>query len=604
MNTRRNKKRPRKHRRKTRSRRQKGGDNEEYYTEELVEAIELGDIDNVISTLEQGADVNTRTQDTPILLRSVLHGDVEIVKILLKQPDIDVNAQQGDNRGATALIKALRSLKKYSQRYEKTIEIIKLLLKDKRTDVSIDTVYSTAFNAAMHNKAPPEIIDLINERIERKKNIAMTRLVTGKAKLDTGKKDPEDERDLVPVAKRDVATSISKFFGGKRKTRKNHRNLGGKKSKRKTRKTRSKRQRGGVINNNIKLIRSSMYGNKKTVGELLEQDGIDVNAKNSDGYTALILASSNGRTEIVKMLLEKRADVNAKDKYNATALIKASSNGHTEIVAKLLDAGADVNAKNDYGYTALIQASRNKSRNKHTEIVAMLLDNGADVNATDDDGDTALMKVINCNEDVDYDRWNIVENDIIKIVERLLAAGADVNVVNDYGKTALDIAEETGCTKQIKKLIIKNKTALIIPKVLERQQDRKNLAMVMSEKDVGNRGDGKMPYELGHKIGEYLGGGKRKTRKSKPKKRNRRSRKRAGANGDDSYDEGETTRESISQDEPFHVEGIDAIPLANEVHQLEMENLDDSWASHSSIDPNESFINPYESDESLDLIPN
>ena len=83
MNTRRNNKRPRKHGRKTRSRRQKGGDNEEYYTEELVEAIEVGDIDNVISTLEQGADVNTRTQDTPILLRAVLHGDVEIVKILL-----------------------------------------------------------------------------------------------------------------------------------------------------------------------------------------------------------------------------------------------------------------------------------------------------------------------------------------------------------------------------------------------------------------------------------------------------------------------------------------------------------------------------------------
>jgi len=244
MNTRRKSKIPRKHGRKTRSRRQKGGDNEEYYTEELVEAIEAGDIDNVISTLEQGADVNTRTQDTPILLRSVLHGDVEIVKILLKQPDIDVNAQQGDNTGATALIKALRSLK-YSQRYEKTIEIIKLLLKDKRTDVSIDTVYSTAFNAAMHNKAPQEIIDLINERIERKKNIAMARLVTEKAKLDTGKENPEDYfhflRDLVRVAKKDVATSISKFFGGKRKTRKNHRNLGGKKTKRKTRKTRSKR---------------------------------------------------------------------------------------------------------------------------------------------------------------------------------------------------------------------------------------------------------------------------------------------------------------------------------------------------------------------------
>ena len=69
----------------------------------------------------------------------------------------------------------------------------------------------------MHNKAPQEIIDLIREREERKKNIAMTRLVTGKAKL-------EDGRDLVPVAKRDVATSISKFFGGKskRKTRRRY----------------------------------------------------------------------------------------------------------------------------------------------------------------------------------------------------------------------------------------------------------------------------------------------------------------------------------------------------------------------------------------------
>jgi hypothetical protein len=193
---------------------------EEYNTEELVEAIEVGDIDNVISALENGADVNTKIEDTPILLRAIVHGDVEIVKILLKQPDIDVNAQQPDNMGATALIKALRSLK-YSQQYEKTIEIIKLLLKDKRTDVSIDTVYSTALNAARHNKAPQEIIDLIREREERKKNIAMTRLVTGKAKL-------EDGRDLVPVAKRDVATSISKFFGGKRnKTRKHKKNKKG-----------------------------------------------------------------------------------------------------------------------------------------------------------------------------------------------------------------------------------------------------------------------------------------------------------------------------------------------------------------------------------------
>ena len=284
------------------------------------------------------------------------------------------------------------------------------------------------------------------------------------------------------------------------------------KSNKRFRKTRSKR--GGVINNNIKLIRSSMFGNREAVKNLLKE-GADVNAKNSDGYTALILASSNGRTEIVAMLLDAGANVNAKDEYNATALIKASSNGHKEIVEMLLEKGADVDAKTHNGSTALIKASENK----HTEIVAMLLDKkyGAYVNATDDDGDTALMKVINCNEEDDRP-WYYVESDITEIMEMLLAAGADVNVVNNNNKTALDIAEETGCTKKIQKLIIKHKTALIIPKGLKRQEDRKNLEKLMSEKDVGNRGDGTMPYELRHKIGEYLGGGKRKTRKTRPKR--------------------------------------------------------------------------------------
>ena len=247
------------------------------------------------------------------------------------------------------------------------------------------------------------------------------------------------------------------------------------KSNKRFRKTRSKRQRGGVINNNIKLIRSSMFGNREAVRKLLEQDGIDVNAKNSDGYTALILASSNGRTEIVAMLL---------------------------------DAGANVNARtntNYWGSTALIRASENK----HTEIVSMLLDNGADVNATDDDGDTALMRVINCDEEDDRP-WYQVEYDIIEIVEMLLTAGADVNVVNNNNKTALDIAEETGCTKQIKKLIIKHIVAQPIPKHLEiqeqRKKDRVNLHMVMSAKRIHPDLERYTSYNLG---------GKRKTRKKK-----------------------------------------------------------------------------------------
>ena len=80
--------------------------------------------------------------------------------------------------------------------------------------------------------------------------------------------------------------------------------------------------------------------------------------------------------------------------------------------------------------------------------------------------------------------------------------------------------------KEIVKLLKQSIVAQTFPKHLERQEDRKNLAMVMSEKDVGNRGDGTMPLELRNEIGKYLGGGKRKTRTKKSKRPRRRATRR------------------------------------------------------------------------------
>jgi ankyrin repeat protein len=51
-------------------------------------------------------------------------------------------------------------------------------------------------------------------------------------------------------------------------------------------------------------------------------------------------AAFEGRTEIVKMLLDKGADVNAKDKYGQTALKVAASQDHTLVVDLLKQAGA------------------------------------------------------------------------------------------------------------------------------------------------------------------------------------------------------------------------------------------------------------------------
>ena len=74
------------------------------------------------------------------------------------------------------------------------------------------------------------------------------------------------------------------------------------------------------------------------LNEALEA-GADVNAENA-GLTVLMTAASNGRTAIVKALIEKGANVNSRTRAGKTALSYATRRGHTAIVTLLRNAGA------------------------------------------------------------------------------------------------------------------------------------------------------------------------------------------------------------------------------------------------------------------------
>ncbi len=100
------------------------------------------------------------------------------------------------------------------------------------------------------------------------------------------------------------------------------------------------------------LMRSSRYGDVLGVRALLNL-GVNVNMKDSDGWTALIIASLFGQLEIVKVLLENGADVNMKGLHGMTALMLATKAGHLEAVKVLLDKEADVSIKANDGQTAL-----------------------------------------------------------------------------------------------------------------------------------------------------------------------------------------------------------------------------------------------------------
>jgi len=62
------------------------------------------------------------------------------------------------------------------------------------------------------------------------------------------------------------------------------------------------------------------------------------------GVKALMIASQNGRADIVQFLLDKGVGVNARDEDGITALMRASQKGRNKVVQLLLNKGADVNA--------------------------------------------------------------------------------------------------------------------------------------------------------------------------------------------------------------------------------------------------------------------
>ena len=58
----------------------------------------------------------------------------------------------------------------------------------------------------------------------------------------------------------------------------------------------------------------------------------NVNDKDTEGNTPLIMAAYNGHSEVVDMLIKRGANVNDKDNEDKTALMWAAYNGHSEVV--------------------------------------------------------------------------------------------------------------------------------------------------------------------------------------------------------------------------------------------------------------------------------
>ncbi|MFH1538622.1 MAG: ankyrin repeat domain-containing protein [bacterium] len=118
--------------------------------------------------------------------------------------------------------------------------------------------------------------------------------------------------------------------------------------------------------------------------ELMIKKGADVNAKMTDGSSAIsIAASGHFRTDVVKLLIDAGADVNSKDCRGVTPLhiaVRSSpppiyyENGTVELlIANGADLGAEINIKDSHNETPLDIAKRQG----YKKLVGLLRANGA-----------------------------------------------------------------------------------------------------------------------------------------------------------------------------------------------------------------------------------
>ena len=104
--------------------------------------------------------------------------------------------------------------------------------------------------------------------------------------------------------------------------------------------------------NNPQLSLSKDADRAYYVQELLNAPGVNIHAKDQDGFTALHWAAWSGMPHSVAMLVKAGLDINEKEANGYTPLMLAAMRGDDAVVKVLLQLGADTAAVNAESKTA------------------------------------------------------------------------------------------------------------------------------------------------------------------------------------------------------------------------------------------------------------
>lgn len=194
-------------------------------------------------------------------------------------------------------------------------------------------------------------------------------------------------------------------------------------------------------------LHCAAFSSTRSMAELLINNGVEIEARDTDGVTAVAIAVKWGKADMVDLFLEKSANLGWKDNKGDTLLHYTASPLPTIKPAhrEMQSPGRILETIDDLNFQA---RKRIQEAHMHTLIregrcsmVQSLLQRNADPNLRNHSGETPLHYA--------------VQNQYISIVESLLEGKADQNLQNHKGETPLHNAawKQSGDNRIVESLL-------------------------------------------------------------------------------------------------------------------------------------------------------
>lgn len=393
----------------------------------------------VESFIQRNNDVN-RMKNYPSLGWACNYGDIEVVRTLLKQKDIELTSGGNYNPITAASEHGYK-------------EIVYELIHDKRANLA--DFFNAMLVAALNDH--DDCVKILAEALKIDMKDPWVRLMLASAKGNVDELNEIIKNEKVNINKKDPNGYFALYWAF-----------------RKNLKIFTELVKNNYIEINIQtpngdtpLIASAKSDNYDAIIVLLENPHIDVNIVNDYGWTALMVAASNGHYKNVKLLIDSNK-VNNENiwKVYLIAVSELKNSEETDLILNYLSNRLNLNNKNAdnkfliavnkddseecrnllkteiininrsdiCGYSPLLWASLRGLADVLNELLTV---RNIEINKRDPNGYTAIMHALHSNDP--------------KLIHKFLSVpGIDLTIKDNKGLTVFDFAKQHGNPEIIK----------------------------------------------------------------------------------------------------------------------------------------------------------